>query len=244
MHRIKLIVEYDGSNYHGFQRQDNAHTVQGAIEKGILKLIDKKITITSAGRTDTGVHALAQVVTFDTDSKIPPDKWQYALNNYLPYDIRIINSELTSSDFHPRYDAVSKIYNYKIYRHTKGTTFLRNYALCNTDTLDVEAMQKACTFLLGTHNFTSFCASGSTIRNLERNIIACHLDDSWPFLTLIIEANGFLRNMIRIIVGSLLEVGRKNIAPEKINDIIKAEDRRVAGPTAGPQGLYMMEVKF
>lgn len=244
MHRIKLIVEYDGSNYHGFQRQKNAHTIQEEIENGIVKLVGQNIPIKSAGRTDTGVHALGQVVAFDTSSSIPPDKWRFALNSVLPPDIRVISSELAIPDFHPRYDAISKVYKYKIYRKVQGKTIFRNYALCMTEPLNIPAMQQACKLIEGKHNFKSFCASGSSVKSFERNVINCSLTEEWPFVNLEIEANGFLYNMIRIIMGTLLEIGQNNLSPKIITDIIRAENRSAAGPTAPPQGLYMVEVKY
>lgn len=244
MHRIKLIIEYDGSNYHGFQRQINAHTIQAEIEQGISKLTGENITIISAGRTDTGVHALGQVVAFDTDSRIPFDRWSLALNSVLPPDIRVIKSELAPADFHPRYDAISKIYNYKIYRKEQGKTIFRNYALCMTEPLNIPAMQEACKLIEGTHNFKSFCASGSSVKNFERTVKSCTLTEEWPFVNLEIEANGFLYNMVRIIMGTLLEIGQNNLKPDSITHIIKAENRAAAGPTAPPQGLYMVEVKY
>ncbi|NLB89470.1 MAG: tRNA pseudouridine(38-40) synthase TruA [Syntrophomonadaceae bacterium] len=244
MHRIKLILEYDGSNYHGYQRQKNAHTIQEEIESGILKLVGQSINTISAGRTDTGVHALGQVVAFDTDSSIPPEKWSFALNSVLPPDIRVISSELASSEFHPRYDAISKIYNYKIYRKAQGKTIFRNYALCMTEPLNIPAMQEACKLIIGKHNFKSFCASGSSVKNFERTVMNCAITEEWPFVNLEIEANGFLYNMVRIIMGTLLEIGQNNLKPEMMSDIIKAENRALAGPTAPPQGLYMVEVKY
>lgn len=244
MHRIKLIVEYDGSNYHGFQRQNNAHTIQEEIERGIVKLVGQNISIISAGRTDTGVHALGQVVAFDTSSSIPADKWSFALNSVLPRDIRVTSSELVPAEFHPRYDALSKVYRYKIYRKEQGRIFFRNYALCMSEPLNIIAMQEACKLIQGKHNFKSFCASGSSVKNFERHVMNCFIYEEGPFINLEIEANGFLYNMIRIIMGTLLEIGQDNHSPEIIRDIIKGEDRSLAGPTAPPQGLYMIEVKY
>lgn len=244
MQRIKLTLEYDGTNYHGFQRQKNAPTIQAEIEKGIAKLTRENITIISAGRTDTGVHALGQVIAFDTASNIPIDKWGVALNSVLPPDIKVISSELVPLDFHPRFDAKSKVYIYKIYRKEQGKTIYRNYALCMSEPLNLPAMQEACKLIEGTHNFKSFCASGSSVKNFERTVMRCNLTEDWPFINLEIEANGFLYNMVRIIMGTLLEIGQNNLNPEIISDIIKAEDRSAAGPTAPPQGLYMVEVKY
>lgn len=244
MVRIKLIVEYDGTNYHGYQMQNNAPTIQGEIQAAIFKLIGGKISILSAGRTDTGVHALGQVVVFDTDSSIPPDKWSFALNSVLPNDIRVLDSRLVEANFHPRYDAISKIYNYRIYRPLVGQTLVRNYALCISEPLDIKAMQEACTYIVGVHDFKSFCASGSSVKNYVRNVLVCYIEDNGDYLDFYIEANGFLYNMIRIIMGLLLEVGRNNIPPQRVKEIILAKDRRLASITAPPQGLYLVEVKY
>ncbi len=244
MHRIKLTIEYDGSNYHGFQIQNNAHTIQEEIEAGINKLVGRRSTLTSAGRTDTGVHALGQVVVFDTKSSIPADKWKFALNSVLPPDIRVIASELAALDFHPRYDAVAKRYKYQLYRQVRGRTFLRNYALCMTEPLAIIEMQQACRLITGRHNFKSFCASGSSVKTFERQVMNCNIKEEGSYLNLEIEADGFLYNMVRIIMGTLLEVGRGNIPAEQIKDIIEAKDRSRAGFTAPPQGLYLMEVKY
>ncbi|HZJ85435.1 MAG TPA: tRNA pseudouridine(38-40) synthase TruA [Syntrophomonadaceae bacterium] len=244
MHRIKLIIEYDGSNYHGFQRQKNAPTIQAEIEKGILKLIGTEQPIISAGRTDTGVHALGQVVIFDTKSSIPPEKWPFALNSVLPSDIRVLASLLVPSTFHPRYDAVSKLYKYRIYRHKVGRTFVRNYALSYSKPLDMLAMQAACDYIKGEHDFKSFCASGSSVKSYVRNVMDCYFIEEDDYIDYFIEANGFLYNMIRIIMGVLLEVGQNQMPPARVKEIILAKDRRLASATAPPQGLYLVEVKY
>lgn len=244
MSRIKLIIEYDGSNYHGFQIQANAHTIQAEIEQAIYKLAGQPCSVISAGRTDTGVHALGQVVIFDTEASIPPEKWKFALNSLLPLDIRVISSELVSGNFHPRYDAISKLYKYQIYRQEKGLTFLRHYALCVLEPLNIVKMQEACNYIMGRHDFKSFCASGSMVKSHERYVMKCEIIETEPYLYLEIEADGFLYNMVRIIMGTLLQVGRGNIAPTQVKDIITAKDRKLAGPTAAPQGLYLVEVKY
>ncbi|NLT20726.1 MAG: tRNA pseudouridine(38-40) synthase TruA [Syntrophomonadaceae bacterium] len=244
MHRIKMIIEYDGSNYHGFQIQPNAHTIQAEIESSIEKLTGKPARIIAAGRTDSGVHALGQVIAFDTDSSIPPEKWQFALNSVLPVDIRIINSSLTRSDFHPRFDAISKNYIYKIYRQRSGSTFYRKYALLYYEDLDLGAMQTACKYFTGRHNFQAFCASGSSVKGYEREIINCQWKQELPFLTLEISANGFLYNMVRIIVGTMLEIGRHSYPPYTVQQMLNSGYRMEAGPTAPPQGLYLQKVVY
>ncbi len=244
MHRIKLIIEYDGSNYHGFQWQNNALTIQEEIEAAITKLVGVQTRITSAGRTDTGVHALGQVISFDINSSIPADKWKFALNSVLPADIRVNTSELASKDFHPRFDAISKIYKYRIYRSEVGRAIVRNYALCISEPINIQAMQEACSYIIGVQNFKSFCASGSAVKSYERNVMNCYIEENSHYLDFYIEANGFLYNMIRIIMGLLIEVGRNQMPPARIKEIIQAQDRTLAAITAPPQGLYLMQVNY
>ncbi|HQA08232.1 MAG TPA: tRNA pseudouridine(38-40) synthase TruA [Syntrophomonadaceae bacterium] len=244
MRRIKMIIEYDGTNYHGSQIQANGHTIQAEMQQCIERLTGEKTSILFAGRTDTGVHALGQVVAFDTEATIPPDRWQYALNSFLPDDIKVLHSTEVAASFHPRFDAVSKSYRYKIYRKNRGQTLWRNYAFLCTDKLNLEAMREAARCLEGSHDFRSFCASGSSVKNFERKVLSCRLEEAEPFLYLDITANGFLYNMVRIIMGTLLEVGRGNLAPGDIDRILAARDRSLAGPTAPPQGLYLMEVHY
>jgi len=239
-----MTVEYDGSRYHGFQIQHNAHTVQAELENGIKRLTGEPVSIICAGRTDSGVHALGQVIAFDTPTSIPGDKWRFALNSFLPPDIQIIKSNECHPHFHPRFDALSKTYHYIIYRRDKGRIFYRNYALYNTDSIDLAAMQTACQLLEGRHNFKSFCASGSSVKTFERSVYRCNLVEEEPFLRLEIQADGFLYNMVRIIMGTLLEIGRGNYQPETIADIIAAQDRSYAGPTVPPQGLYLVKVEY
>lgn len=244
MQRIKLLVEYDGSNYHGFQWQKNAKSIQGEIETAIFKLIGLETRIISAGRTDTGVHALGQVVVFNTLSSIPPDRWSWALNSVLPEDIRVLASSLVEASFHPRFDAVSKLYNYRIYRSVIGQTMVRNYAWCLSEFLDINLMNEACLYIIGEHDFASFCASGSSVKNYVRRVSQCYLVEKDAYIDFFIEANGFLYNMIRIIMGLLVEVGRRNISPARVKEIILAKDRRLASITAPPNGLYLLEVKY
>ncbi len=244
MKRIKAILEYDGKGYHGFQIQKNAFTIQEAIESSIERLIGHRVPIIAAGRTDAGVHALGQVIAFDTDSSIPEDKWPFALNSILPADIRLISSCQAQADFHPRFQAVDKKYIYYIYRRQRGRVFYSPYAYCNLEKLDIEAMQQACKILLGRQNYKSFCASGSKVKTFERHIKECQVSQNASFIKLEIRADGFLYYMVRIIVGTLLEVGRLCIKPEQIKEIIQAQDRSQAGPTAPPQGLYLHSVNY
>jgi len=244
MARIKLILEYDGSNYHGFQIQKNAPTIQEKLEQGIFRLTGEKASLLCAGRTDAGVHALGQVVAFDTQSNIPPAKWKFALNSVLPSDIQVLDSQEVNPVFHPRYHAVKKKYLYLIYRREQGTTFYRKYAFCTAELLDVGAMRKSCQMIEGRHNFRSFCASGSSVKDFVRTVTRCRLRENKSYIKMEIEADGFLYKMVRIIMGTLLEVGRGNYPAEYIKEIIGAQDRSMAGPTAPPQGLYLVSVDY
>jgi tRNA pseudouridine38-40 synthase len=244
MNRIKMVIEYDGSRYHGFQIQANAHTIQAEIEAALQRLTGRPINITSAGRTDSGVHAAGQVIAFTSDATIPAEKWSAALNSFLPPDIRVLTSEAAAANFHPRYDALSKNYAYLLYRQQQGATFMRNYAWCNSEKLDIASMEAACGFFIGTHNFKSFCASGSSVKNYERQVKSCVLHYREPYLNLEICADGFLYNMVRIIMGTLVEVGRGNYQPADVAGIIAAQNRQAAGITAPAQGLYLLRVDY
>lgn len=244
MKRIKMVLEYDGSNYHGFQRQINVPTIQAQLESSIYHLTGESVTVNAAGRTDAGVHALGQVIAFNTSSRIPIPKWTPALNSKLPNDIRIINSLEAAPDFHPQFDALKKSYVYFIYRQESGASFYRKYALLNSENLNVAEMQRAARLLEGNHNFKAFCASGSSVKSFERNVSFCRIITQEAWLRLEIEANGFLYNMIRIIMGTLLEVGRQRLKPEHILEILASQDRNLAGPTAAPHGLYLKSVHY
>ncbi len=244
MNRIKLLLEYDGSNYHGFQIQKNGDTVQARLEEAIFRLSGERVVMICAGRTDAGVHALGQVVAFNSAASIPGERWAFAVNTYLPADIQVLRSQYIHADFNPRFDAVSKRYIYRILRTKERAVFNRNYALCTNEKLDAESMQEACKFIEGLQNFKAFCASGSSAKTFERLVSNCRLIQSGQRLDMEIEANGFLYNMVRIIMGTLLEVGRRKYPPEYIKEIIASQDRTLAGPTASPQGLYLAEVKY
>lgn len=244
MPRIRMTIEYDGGGYHGFQRQDNAHTIQAELEKQIQRLSGEAVTVIAASRTDAGVHARGQVIAFDTAARIPPDRWYLALNSFLPEDIRALNSSEAAPDFNPQFQAIGKSYIYCLYREKSGGSFYRRYALCDTEKLNITAMQEACRFFIGHNNFKAFCASGATSKTFDRTVFNCTLTAEGPMLCLKIEGNGFLYNMVRIIMGTLLEVGRLRISAAEIPGIIASRDRTKAGPTVPPQGLYLMKVEY
>lgn len=242
--RIKMVIEYDGSNYHGFQIQPNAISIQETLEACLAQLTGETIRITAAGRTDAGVHAMGQVISFDTASTIPADRLCLALNRYLPDDIKALSSRQAPDDFNARFNALKKTYRYSIYNSAAGQILVRKYALCLNEALDIEAMQKACGYIEGRHDFSSFCASGSSTRTFERTVMRCELKQNDVWLTLEMEAGGFLYNMVRITVGTLLEVGRSRLSPHSIPSILQAKDRTAASPTAPPQGLCLIKVDY
>lgn len=242
--RIKMVLEYDGTNYHGFQIQPNATSIQETVERSLRELTGENIRITGAGRTDAGVHAIGQVISFDTLSRIPADRFHLALNQHLPDDIRALSSIQAADNFNARFDALKKTYRYSIYNSACGQILVRKYALCLNEALDIAAMQEACRHIEGKHDFSSFCASGSSARTFVRHVIRCQLKQNGPWLTLEMEADGFLYNMVRITVGTLLEVGRSRLRADAVPSILAASDRAAASPTAPPQGLCLVKVDY
>ncbi|HHW00721.1 MAG TPA: tRNA pseudouridine(38-40) synthase TruA [Clostridiaceae bacterium] len=244
MRNIKLIIEYDGTSYHGWQSQNNAVAVQDVIEKALLKLTGEKCSIIGSGRTDAGVHALGQVANFVTNSNIPPEKFSYALNNILPDDIVIRNSEEVPLNFHARFSATGKKYRYVIYNSRQRSALHRNRAYFVPYPLDFHSMEKAIGYFVGTHDFTAFKAADSGVKTNVRTITGTWLKKDDEIITFEIAGNGFLYNMVRIIVGTLVEVGIGKLSADDIPYIIESRDRRKAGRTAPPHGLYLMEVYY
>lgn len=244
MKNIKLIIEYDGSNYHGWQSQINASAVQDIIRKAIMRLTGEECTLIGSGRTDAGVHAYGQVANFHTDSSIPSEKFSYALNSLLPKDIVIRGSSEVNDDFHSRFSAKGKKYRYVIYNSEFPSALLRNRAFHVTNFLDFDEMYKAVCFFKGTHDFSAFKASGSSVKTPIRTITDITLERRDSTIVFEIAGSGFLYNMVRIIVGTLLEVGTGKIKSDSIPEIINSRDRNKAGKTAPPQGLFLIEVYY
>lgn len=244
MKNIKLIIEYDGTNYHGWQTQKNAKTVQDVIERAIEGLTGEKAALISSSRTDFGVHALGQVANFISNSTIPGDRFSYALNRILPEDIVIRESCEVGLDFHARFQAKGKKYRYIIYNHRFPSAMLRNRAYHVSYNLDIDGMKKAALCFLGTHDFSSFKASGSSVKTSVRTITSVSLEKNDDVLKFEICGNGFLYNMVRIIVGILVDVGMGKIKADDIPDIINSKDRKKAGHTAPAHGLYLVEVYY
>ena len=293
--RILLWVAYDGTNYHGWQLQPNAATIEGELNRALCALTGEEIVVTGASRTDAGVHALGNVAVFDTTSRIPAEKFSYALNQRLPEDIVIQSSKQVADDFHPRHCDCRKTYEYDILNRTFPLPAYRNTAYFLYGTLNIEAMRRACQAFLGEHDFASFCAAGAQVQTTVRKIYSLEVEcrplteagtpvppasgeavnaadgkhgeqvqqaqpesgetaipaaggvnagSADQLLTIRVKGNGFLYNMVRIIAGTLVEVGRGHIKPEEVAGIIAAKDRAKAGPTAPARGLRLVEIEY
>lgn len=244
MKRIMLTVAYDGTRYNGWQIQPNGNTIEGQLNHALTELLGEEIAVIGASRTDAGVHALCNMAVFDTDSRIAAEKIAPALNARLPEDIRIQKSEQVADDFHPRHCNTKKTYEYRIYMGKYENPIGRQYAHFVYVPLDVEKMQKAANYLIGEHDFKSFCVARAQVLTTVRTIYAADVQKEGNYLTIRVSGNGFLFNMVRIIAGTLLEVGRGNLEPEQMQCILEAKERQAAGPTAPARGLTLVEFEF
>ncbi len=244
MKRIKLVVAYDGTNYCGWQVQPNATTIEGVLNEKLSQLLEERIEIIGASRTDSGVHALGNVAVFDTKSRIPGDKMKYALNQRLPDDIRIQESEEVNADFHPRYCDSQKTYEYRILNRSMELPTERFYAHYSYRNLDVEAMKAACVYIVGEHDFKCFCSAGSQVKETVRKVYSLNVSKEEDLIKIRITGSGFLYNMVRIIAGTLMEVGTGNKKPEELEAIIESKERSLAGPTAPARGLRLIRIAY
>ena len=244
MRRIHLIVEYDGTAYAGWQRQANAMTVQEKLERAILKLTGEELCVSGASRTDAGVHALGQSAHFDTESRIPADKFSFALNTMLPPDIRVTRSEEVSPEFHARFSTRGKRYRYLFHAAPHAGALTRNTHAHVIYPLNVEKMQIEAQDLVGTHDFAAFAASGSVVKDTVRTIYRAEVAASGSEIRLIVEGSGFLYNMVRIIAGTLIGVGSGKLEPGAFRRAIASGDRLDLGITAPAHGLTLMEVFY
>ena len=242
--RIRLKVAYDGTGYHGWQLQKNAVTIESELNRCLSELFGEEIQVTGASRTDAGVHALENIAVFDTTSPMPAEKISYALNQRLPEDIRIQKSEETACDWHPRRCKSRKTYEYRIYRAQFPMPVKRLYALFTYYKLDVNHMKKAAAYLEGEHDFKSFCQTKAQVESTVRTLYSVQVEEQGQDLVIRVCGNGFLYNMVRIIVGTLLEVGQGRRTPESITEILAAKDRATAGPTAPAHGLTLVRYEF
>ena len=244
MRNIKLTIEYDGKDFNGWQKQPNKLNIQGEIEKAIERITGEEVELNASGRTDAGVHALGQVANFKTNSNIPIEKIPIALNTNLKKSIRILKAEEVDERFHSRLSCKEKTYRYVINNSEYGTAIYRNMEYCVPQKLDVEAMQKAAKYFEGEHDFKAFKASGTSSKSSVRTIFKAEVTKHEDRIYIELTGNGFLYNMVRIISGTLLEVGMGRIKPEEVSEIIESKDRLKAGKTLPPQGLFLVEVKY
>jgi len=242
--RIVLGIEYDGSRYHGWQAQAGLHTVQSSVEKALSRIANHTVEVVCAGRTDTGVHALGQVVHFDTGSERSHHAWIYGSNTFLPKDIAIRWVKEVPDDFHARYSAVSRSYRYVIYNHSLKPALLRSNVAWHYKALDHERMAEAGSYLIGEYDFTSFRASECQSKTPIRHLTALSVTRQGDYVIMDISANAFLHHMIRNIAGVLIAVGAglKDVLWAKY--VLEAKDRRLGGETAPAYGLYFMEAKY
>ena len=244
MKNIKLIIEYDGTNYSGWQSQENAISIQDKIEEALKTVTGENIKLIGSGRTDGGVHAFGQVANFYTSSTIPGDKFSFIINNVLPDDIKIILSEEVNFNFHSRFDAKRKRYRYVIYNGRMPSPINRNYSFHFKYNLDVDKMIEASKYLIGTHDFSSFKGRGSVVKSPIRIIYDINIKRKGDFIEIIFEGNSFLRFMVRIIVGTLVEIGNGKRPISDMKRILDSKKRCGAGLTAPPQGLFLERVYY
>ena len=245
MRNIKLVIEYDGTNYHGWQVQPHVVTVQQVIEEKIEIMTRQRTPLIGSGRTDSGVHALGQVANFRTTANIPVEGFLKGLNSLLPTDIAIQSAQEVGLQFHAQYGARRKTYRYVILRRESPSALFRHYSWRLRGALNLPAMEEATRCLLGKQDFTSFQGAEPDTEDPVREVFRAEWAEGGPgFLHFTIEAGGFLKHMVRNIVGTLAEVGKGKISPERFPQILAARDRRQAGITAPPQGLFLVEVKY
>lgn len=247
MKTVLLTIAYDGSNFSGWQIQPEARTVQGVLEEALSKVCGRPVAVEGTSRTDAGVHALGQCVTIRGEFGVPLEKMKMVVNRVLPGDVMIRELQVVRSDFHARFSALGKTYRYRIRNCAEKDVFLRNFFYTVEKPLDIGAMKEGALRLEGTHDFKAFMAMGSTPQeSTVRTVYGCQvLPEEDPFgVSIYVKGNGFLYNMVRIIAGTLISVGHGKIKPEEIDWILAEGKRKHAGPTAPPQGLYLMKVFF
>jgi len=242
--RVKLIVAYDGTNYSGWQLQNNAITIEEVLNRELSSLLNEDIKVIGASRTDSGVHALGNVCVFDTEARMPAEKISFALNTRLPDDIRIQDSREVRADFHPRHCDTEKTYEYKIYNNRFPNPVMRLYTkFCYYD-LNIEAMQEAANYLIGEHDFKSFCSANTSVLTTVRTIKDIKVIKEGSLITIRVTGNGFLYNMVRIISGTLLNVGMGISSVISVKEALEQLDRGAAGPTAEAKGLTLIGINY
>lgn len=241
---FKLVIAYDGSNYCGWQKQVNNKTVEGELIKACNRIFNGDFVIKGSSRTDSGVHALGQVASLEVESEIALYKITPALNCYLPDDIVIQSTEEVEMNFHPRYCAKEKTYSYKIYNAKVPLPQLSRYTYFYYKDIDIKSMQKAAQYFVGEHDFFAFSSPGGTVKTSTRILYRCEVIKKDDLIEIIVTGNSFLYNMVRIMVGTLIDVGIGKIKPEDISTIIESKDRYKAGKKAPARGLTLVEIKY
>jgi len=246
MVRLKCIIYYDGSQFSGFQIQPRQRTVQGVLEQALKKMHKgESVRIQASGRTDTGVHSFGQTIHFDSPFQIPEQNWKTALNTLLPGDLYVHEVEIVPDNFHARYDVAEKEYRYYVWHQKERDVFKRNYYYHFPYHLNVEAMREACSYLEGRHDFTTFSSAKATIKGSKvRTLYEVSCEKQEERIEFIFRGNGFLYNMLRIIIGVLLDIGQGRREASEIPGLLAAKDRRLVGETIPPQGLYLWKVKY
>ncbi len=244
MRRIKLIVAYDGTDYCGWQIQPNGITVEEVLNRALSRLTGEEIRVIGASRTDAGVHARGNIAVLDTASTIPAERFAYAVNPLLPEDIVVLKSEEVPQDWHPRYQNSVKTYEYRILNREMPDPLKRKYTWHVSFPLDIDKMREAAEHLKGQHDFRSFCSVHTAVKSTVRTIYTLDIVKSGDEIIIRISGNGFLYNMVRIIAGTLAEVGRGFRTPEDVRDLLTAKEREQAGATAPPQGLTLIRIEY
>lgn len=242
--RIALKLQYDGTDYAGWQVQKNAVTVQEKLNEAVFLLTGKRVVVTGSGRTDAGVHAAAQIAHFDTESSLPPEKYAPALNVFLPPDIRVLSSRAVPADFHAVKSAKKKTYAYSLYRAETELPLKERYAVRVFGALDLDNMKKCAAVFVGEHDFTCFLASGSDVKNAVRTIYAIEIAERGKDLTISVTGNGFLYHMVRILAGTLLSAARGALTPAACEALLAGKDRSSAGKTMPAKGLCLVSVSY
>jgi tRNA pseudouridine38-40 synthase len=245
MRNIKLVIEYDGAEYYGWQRQNGHRSIQQTLEDKIKLITKEDVTVIGSGRTDTGVHAINQIAHFKMVSELSEANLLHALNCVLPNDIVIKQLEEVHPDFHARFDVKSKKYVYQIWNGRSNTAINRQYYWYIRKELELEGMRRAAQYLLGTHDFSAFCGTGSKVKDYTRTINDAQIEsDDQGKVIITISADGFLRHMVRNIVGTLADVGKNKISSQQFKLILDSKDRKQAGMTAPAHGLFLAEVNY
>lgn len=244
MQNIKIIVEYDGKDFNGWQKQPNKLNIQGEIERAIEEVTKEKVNLEASGRTDAGVHSLGQTANFKLKKYFPVEKIPVALNSQLKKSIRVKDATIVEEDFHSRYHCKEKTYQYIINNSKEGSAIYRNLQYHYPLLLNEKKMDEAIKYFIGEHDFAGFKSSGTSSKSSVRKILEANVIRQGDIITITLTGNGFLYNMVRIIAGTLLEVGEGKIDPKEIEKIMESKDRTRAGRTLPPQGLYLVNVKY